>query len=170
MTYQNPVSETVGRLNRDFISDLKKENFSEKNPVKLFFKYFCFKGVSSYGASMSFLISLLMFAGQTSSNPCFIGILFFGLGFFSSCQTLGFTWLTKSMRPELIGRNSAFNSMFFMGSNGVLKQLGAVLLGVPALVIGVGAAANLLLIITASMLIAVFYACIRTRLFSLGPR
>ena len=119
------------------------------------------------GAGFSFCSAILLYFLQ--KNYChawMISAVFFFLGFFSSCQSLGFTWLTKNMKPELIGRNSAFNSMIFMGSNGALKQLGAVLLGTATVLIDSKPASNLLLIITASMLIAAIYASLRKSIFN----
>jgi|GEM_PF-2582161 MFS family permease len=118
------------------------------------------------GAAVSFIICLFLFGLQTESSPWMVAVLFFGLGFFSSCQSLGFAWLTQNMKPELIGRNSAFNSMLFMGSNGVFKQIGAILLSVPALFIGIGSAANLLLVIAVGMLVVVIYAASRKLIFN----
>jgi predicted MFS family arabinose efflux permease len=90
--------------------------------------------------------------------------LFFGLGLFSSCQTLGFTWLTKNMRPELIGRQSAFNSMLFMVTSGGFKQLGAYLL-LTTSILWHSSAMNLLLLIASCMLITTCYAFFRTAIF-----
>ena len=117
----------------------------------------------SGGASISFLIAMLMLLRQ-QNNAFVIALLFFGLGFFSSCQTLGFTWLTKNMRPDLIGRNSAFNSMIFMGTNGAFKQIGAYLLTVSPL-LGKVSANNLLVLIAGAMLLSAIYAAIRNKLF-----
>lgn len=105
---------------------------------------------------------LLMFYYHDSQNLWLIASLFFGLGFFYSCQTVGFHWITKNMKPELIGRNSAFNSMIFMSTNGGLKQLSAYLLAIPAIFFtNAGAAGNLLTIILFSMLMVIFYLCVR---------
>lgn len=121
------------------------------------------------GASASFISAILLYFIQGSyCSPWIVSIVFFSLGFFSSCQSLGFTWLTKNMKPELIGRNSAFNSMIFMGSNGAIKQIGAILLGTGAILLGSKPASNLLLIITVSMLISAVYACIRKSLFNVS--
>lgn len=117
------------------------------------------------GASTSFFLILLMLMLQHSSS-LIIAILFFGLGFFSSCQTLGFTWITKNMRPELIGRNSAFNSMIFMGTNGGMKQIGAYLLATTPLLSKSTSASNLLLLMAASMLVATLYVCLRKPVLS----
>lgn len=117
------------------------------------------------GGGISFILVVLMLVFQRS-NPIFIGMLFFALGLFSSCQTLGFTWLTKNMRPELIGRNSAFNSMIFMGANGGFKQIGACLLST-TFIVKLPTAGNLLFLIAICMLIATVYTCVRKKLFLL---
>lgn len=90
-----------------------------------------------------------------------IGVLFFALGLFSSCQSLGFTWLTKNMRPELIGINSSFNSMVFMSANGAIKQFTGFLLTMPSLLAGHFPAVNVLLFMLISMVCVVFYAVFR---------
>ncbi len=117
------------------------------------------------GSGASFLSLMLMLI---INNPSIIvlGCLFFGLGFFSSCQTLGFTWLTKNMRPELIGTNSALNSMVFMGTNGVFKQIGAYLLSIAPLVGITSSSGNLLILISGAMLFTTLYACVRGTLFN----
>lgn len=117
------------------------------------------------GASASFLIMILMLV-FIQSSALFIGCLFFGLGFFSSCQTLGFTWLTKNMRPELIGLNSAFNSIIFMGANGGFKQIAASLLTATPLLVGASSAGNLLILTAGAMLLTSIYACSRKFLFN----
>lgn len=118
------------------------------------------------GAAISGLMIITMLIFQ-HLNPVVVAILFFGLGFFSSCQTLGFTWLTKSMKPELIGRNSAFNSMIFMGSNGIIKQICASLLLTPALLKQHTSASNLLLFMGCGMFVVAIYVCLRKKLFKL---
>jgi MFS family permease len=124
--------------------------------------------IITLGALFSLAIILLLAKLQTTmNNAWWVGLLFFGLGFFSSCQTMGFTWLTSNMKKELIGRNSALNSMAFMGINGIFKQLGAFLLGVSALLFGEDSSANLILILAVSMLLAAIYASIRN-LFDIG--
>jgi MFS family permease len=117
------------------------------------------------GSLMSLLIVTLVACLQESKPLWLIFILFFSLGFFSSCQTMGFTWITQGFRKELIGRNSAFNSMIFMGTNGLFKQLGAALLLTPSLFIGNGSFSNILLIIATSMLVATIYSCVRNIIF-----
>jgi MFS family permease len=121
------------------------------------------------GASLvSFLLTLsLVFIKNPSS--LLVTAIFFGIGFLSSCQAIVFTWLTKNMRPELVGRNSAANSMIFMGTGGAFKQVGAFLLLLPSLIMGAAASANLLLLISFAMLIATIYACFRRRIFTFKP-
>ncbi len=118
--------------------------------------------IITLGAAASFLMIVLMLFLKNNS-PIIIALLFFGLGFFSSCQTLGFTWLTKNMRPELIGRNSAFNSMIFMASGGAVKQLGAYLLATTSLLNQSSSASNLLLVMAVAMLLAAIYASFRKK-------
>lgn len=122
------------------------------------------------GAIISLLIVFITVKLQLSSSLWSIALLFFGLGFFSSCQTMGFTWITQGFRKELIGRNSAFNSMIFMGTNGLFKQLGAFLLAVPSLFVGSGSSANLMLTLFVAMLIAAIYASLRSRLFGMNDQ
>ena len=117
------------------------------------------------GAGVSAILCAFMLL-TPKQDPILIGGLFFGLGFFSSCQTLGFTWLTKNMQPELIGQNSAFNSMIFMGTNGGFKQLGAYLLASGTLIPVNSSAANLLVLILISMVITVAYAIFRHTMLS----
>jgi MFS family permease len=117
------------------------------------------------GASVSCFMVLLMLALPQSSGLV-VASLFFGLGFFSSCQTLGFTWLIKDMRPELIGTNSAFNSMIFMGTNGGFKQIAAYLLISTPLIKGFSSSSNIFILISIAMFVTVIYACIRNALFS----
>jgi predicted MFS family arabinose efflux permease len=117
------------------------------------------------GSSISFLIALLMLLFPGSS-ALVIASLFFGLGFFSSCQTLGFSWLIKDMRPELIGTNSAFNSMIFMGTNGGFKQIAAYLLISTPLIKGFSSSGNILALIAIGMFITLIYVCIRNKLFN----
>lgn len=121
------------------------------------------------GSGASFLMVALMLL-NLSNSVIVIALLFFGLGFFSSCQSLGFTWLTKNMRPELIGLNSAFNSMVFMGTNGAFKQIGASLLLTAPLLSGTSSAGNLLLLIAISMLIVMLYVSVRKFLFKSSGR
>lgn len=109
-----------------------------------------------------------MFHYQQSHNTWLIGLLFFGLGFFYSCQTIGFHWVTSHMKPDLIGRNSAFNSIIFMTANGGLKQFSAYLLSIPAIFfIHAGPSGNLLTIILFSMLIIICYLTIRKNIFKI---
>jgi nitrate/nitrite transporter NarK len=63
----------------------------------------------------SFLLKFALFPLQRSHDAWAVAFIFFALGFFTSCQTLGFTWVTQNMKSELVGRNSAFNSVIFMG-------------------------------------------------------
>lgn len=112
------------------------------------------------GASVSFAFCLLMLI-QPHAHAWIIAGLFFGLGLFSSCQTIGFTWITKNMKAELIGRNSAFNSMIFMGTNGGFKQMGAYLLSISPLLKSITAAGNLLILIAGAMLLSAIYASLR---------
>ena len=70
------------------------------------------------------------------------------------------------MLPELIGRNSAFNSIIFMAAGRGFKQLGAYLLSIPILVGNEATAGNLLLLTAIAMLITAFYAMGRKKLFS----
>jgi MFS family permease len=116
------------------------------------------------GAGISFITVVLMILSPHAS-PELIGLLFFILGFFSSCQSLGFTWVIKEMKPELIGRNSAFNSMIFMATNGGFKQLGAVLLAAVPLLTGLHSSGNLLILIAIGMLIVTVYAATRKFIF-----
>lgn len=116
----------------------------------------------SSGVSFLLLIFLLIIHHP---SVFLVALIFFCLGIFTSCQTLVFSWLTKNMRPELIGRNSAFNSMILMGSGGLFKQIGAYLLILPAFLIGLSSAVNLLILITVTMLLAAIYAVFRRRLF-----
>jgi MFS family permease len=117
------------------------------------------------GTGMSLLMAVLMLL-MPHANALLVAVLCFGLGLFSSCQTMGFTWLMQGMRPELIGRNSAFNSMIFMGTNGGVKQLGAALLSASPIIAGEASAGNLLILIALAMLLAMVYAMIRKKLFT----
>lgn len=118
------------------------------------------------GAGTCALLTIFLFFLQTSQNVVLVSVLFFGLGLFASCQTIGFTWVTKNMKPELIGRNSAFNSTIFMATNGGFKQLGAYLLGIPAILMtGSGSSGNLMLVIFISMILVVIYTLIRKAIF-----
>ncbi|MDA0910445.1 MAG: MFS transporter [Proteobacteria bacterium] len=83
------------------------------------------------GSSVSLICLLLMLTA--TQNLFFVSSLIFTLGLSSSCQTLGFTWLTKNMRSDQIGLNSAINSILFMSTNGLFKQVGAILIGMPPL-------------------------------------
>lgn len=112
------------------------------------------------GAGGSFLMFLLMLLFPNASAPI-VALLFFLIGFLSSCQTLGFTWLTQNMRPELIGRNSAFNSMIFMGANGGLKQVCAILLSTTTLYHT--PSGNLLILMAVAMLLSTTYALLRKK-------
>lgn len=120
-----------------------------------------------FGAGASFLMMILMLI-SIHSSAVYIGVLFFGLGLFSSCQTLGFTWLTKNMRPELIGLNSAFNSIIFMGANGGFKQVAASLLTTAPFLLGTSSAGNLLILTAGAMLLVAIYATIRKTLFNIN--
>lgn len=114
---------------------------------------------------MCFVVALLLIYIQSVDSTWLVSLLFFSLGFFSSCQGLGFTWLIRNMKPALIRRNSAFNSMIFMSTNGGLKQLGTYLLSIPAIALGNGSSTNILLFVSAVMLVAAIYACIRKLIF-----
>lgn len=118
--------------------------------------------IITIGSFVSFLMVVFMLILQ-QPNPIILALLFLGLGFFSSCQTLGFTWLTKNMRPELIGRNSAFNSMLFMITNGWFKQIGAYLLTISPIFVfkHESSASNLLILIACCMLLTGLYSLIR---------
>jgi MFS family permease len=117
------------------------------------------------GSGLS-LLSIVMMLVLKNSSSATIALLFFALGFFSSCQSVVFTWLTKDMRPELIGRNTAFNSMVFMGSGGALKQIGATLLGGASLIAGISSSGNLLIFAAIAMLITTVYAASRKMIFN----
>jgi MFS family permease len=120
----------------------------------------------TFGALVCFLLTLILFFLSASPNPWLIASLFFALGFFSSSQTIGFNWVTRNMKPELIGRNSAFNSVIFMATNGGFKQVGACLLGIPAIFMAQnGVSGNLLIFILVSMLVVVFYTVVLRRFF-----
>ena len=123
------------------------------------------KWIIFIGSLISLLIVALMIFNH-SLNSTTLSLLFLGLGFFSSCQSLGFTWLTKNMRPDLIGRNSAFNSMLFMGTNGGLKQFSAYLLLLVPL-IGHSSGNNLLVFIGICMLIVTVYVLFREKILSM---
>ena len=122
------------------------------------------KWIIFWGSFVSLLIVAVMIFNH-NLNTFILFLLFLGLGFFSSCQSLGFTWLTKNMRPDLIGRNSAFNSMFFMGTNGGFKQFSAYLLSIIPL-IGHSSGNNLLILIGLSMLIVTIYILFRVKILS----
>lgn len=125
--------------------------------------------IISVSTTICILLIILMFFYHSSQNILMVSLLFFGLGFFYSCQTVGFHWVTSSMKPELIGRNSAFNSIIFMSANGGLKQLSAYFLSIPAIYMTkTGPSANLLCIIFISLSIVVLYAAIRRFLFAKG--
>ena len=118
------------------------------------------------GAGACFLLVLALFFLADGPNVWLVALIFFGLGFFASCQTIGFTWLTKNMKPELIGRHSAFNSVIFMATNGGFKQFGAMLLAMPALWMAhASSSANLLLIILVAMAIVVLYTLVRPLMY-----
>ena len=121
------------------------------------------------GALLSLLVTILLLM-SVHGSILLVGILFFALGLFTSSQTLVFTWLTKNMRPELIARNSAFNSMLFMASGGIVQQVGAYFLGLPSFLSGTASAANLLLFITITLLLATLYASFRKKIFKLSPK
>lgn len=123
------------------------------------------KWIILIGAVISLLIVALMIFNHTL-NTAILFILFLGLGFFSSCQSLGFTWLTKNMPPDLIGRNSAFNSMLFMGTNGGFKQFSAYLLSIVPL-IGHSPGNNLLVLIGVCMLIVIVYIFFRSKILTI---
>ena len=116
------------------------------------------------GAALSLLVTALLLT-SVHSSVLIIARLFFALGLFTSSQTLVFTWLTKNMRPELIARNSAFNSMLFMTSGGIMQQVGAYLLGLPSFLSGTASAANLLLLIVIALTVATLYASFRKKIF-----
>jgi len=126
------------------------------------------KWIVFIGSFVSLLIVVLMLFDHTL-NTITLFLLFLGLGFFNSCQSLGFTWLTKNMRPDLIGRNSAFNSMLFMGTNGGFKQFSAYLLSLTPL-LGHSSGNNLLFLIGICMLIATVYVLFREKILLLIPR
>lgn len=126
------------------------------------------KWIIFIGSSISLLIVALMIFDH-ALNTAILFLLFLCLGFFSSCQSLGFTWLTKNMRPDLIGRNSAFNSMLFMGTNGGFKQFSAYLLSFAPL-IGHSAGNNLLVLIGFCMLIVTIYILFRAKILSIIQR
>lgn len=116
-----------------------------------------------FGASVS-LVTLLMMIFLHITSAWLISFLFFTLGFFSSCQTLGFTWLTKNMKPELIGTNSAFNSMIFMSANGGVKQLSGYLLSITSIFVGHASGMNVLIFMASAMLLTVIYVLCRKKL------
>ncbi len=126
-------------------------------------KYNNSKWIIIVGSFVSSLLVLCMMM-IPEENSLLIAALSFGLGLFSSCQALGFTWLTKNMKPELIGRNSAFNSMIFMGTNGLIKQFCAFLLSTSP-IIGESSTGNLLVFILLAMFITTIYGFIREKLF-----
>lgn len=95
-----------------------------------------------------------------------VAVIFFSIGFLTGSQTIAFTWLITNMRPELIGRNSAANSMLFMGAGGGLKQIGAVLLVMPAIIFGKAAAENLILLISVMMFVGTLYVVLRNKIFA----
>ena len=118
------------------------------------------------GASACFITISFMLAFQTSQSVWIAGLLFFALGFFCSCQTVAFHWVTSNMKPDLISRNSAFNSVVFMAANGGLKQFGAFLLSTPPIFIkNAGSSGNLLTLIIISMVIVVIYTAFRKFIF-----
>lgn len=82
------------------------------------------------GSATSLMCLLLISFLNLKSTYC-IAALFFLLGFFSACQTVVFTWLTKDMREDKIATNSAFNSIIFMFAGGSLKQISSYLLTIP---------------------------------------
>jgi len=122
-------------------------------------------GIIILGAAASLAILILMLVSQHHANPIIIAVLSFGLGLFSSCQSLGFTWLTKNMRPELIGRNSAFNSMILMGSGGGFKQFGAVLLASSPFFRGMPSVVNLIVCMAIAMTLVLIYVAVRKKVF-----
>lgn len=115
------------------------------------------------GAGLSAVMGVLLLWVHGLHQPWLVGVLFLGLGFFSSCQTQGFAWLTHAMRPELIGSNSAFNSMIFMAGGGGVKQLGAYVLALPMLWMAGHPAGNLLWMMVLAMVLATGYALLRGR-------
>lgn len=118
------------------------------------------------GALICFCMTVLMFIFSKLGSPILISVLLFGLGFFSSCQSMGFSWLIQGMKPELVGRNSAFNSIVMMASNGGIKQLGAFLIAAPSVTTKISSSSNLLVLISIAMLISGIYAILRKFLFS----
>ena len=115
------------------------------------------------GSSVSFIAIMgILFLPM---NTFLLMILFFMLGVFSSVQTMGFTWLTKNMKPELIGLNSGINSMVLMTLNGVSKQIGAVLLITTPLIASPIPSFNLLLLIAGAFLVCIIYALLRKHIF-----
>ncbi len=126
------------------------------------------KWIIFIGSFISLLIIVLMIFNH-ELNTITLFLLFLGLGFFNSCQSLGFTWLTKNMRPDLIGRNSAFNSMLFMGTNGGFKQFSAYLLSLSPL-LSHSSSNNLLVLIGICMLIATVYILFREKILLMIPR
>ena len=122
------------------------------------------KWIIFISSSINLLIVMLMVYDH-ALNTTVLFLLFLCFGFFSSCQSLGFTWLTKNMRPDLIGRNSAFNSMLFMGTNGGFKQFSAYLLSLVPLV-GHASGNNLLVLIGICMLIVAIYILLRAKILS----
>src|SRR3989338_4530420 len=114
-------------------------------------------------------VSFLTLLPQLFSIPLSLSIvlaLYFLLGFFSSCQTLCFTWLTKNMKPELVGTNSAFNSMVFMSANGLVKQLSGMMLAGSLCFFSVDVTKNVLLFISVLMLLAFGGVLIRRKIFN----
>lgn len=117
--------------------------------------------------SGSFMCALIVFVMMciSSVNIILIMALSFGLGLFSSCQTLGFTWLLKNMNPKFIGINTAINSMIFMGANGLIKQVSGGLLTMPAIVSRQSSTINLFFLILLSMVFALLYVMFRKKIF-----
>ncbi|PIZ03507.1 MAG: hypothetical protein COY58_09065 [Gammaproteobacteria bacterium CG_4_10_14_0_8_um_filter_38_16] len=116
------------------------------------------------GAGMSFLTLLpqLLF----HHFPFLIvGMLYFFLGFFSSCQTVCFTWLTKNMKPKWIGTNSAFNSMVFMSANGFFKQCAGCFLAMPSLLLNRESTINVLLFVFFLLVFAFILLLARKKMF-----
>lgn len=112
------------------------------------------------------LLLLLLLIMDSQLSAVSVAFIFLLIGFLTGAQTIVFSWLTKNMRPELVGRNSAMNSMLFMGAGGVFKQVGAVLLSTaPFISSAHSASSNLLLLIAIAMFVSSAYVILRKRAF-----
>jgi MFS family permease len=118
--------------------------------------------VAAGTGGMFLLFMLSVHITQTSIIS--VAIIFTLIGVLTGSQTIVFTWLTKNMRPELIGRNCAMNSMLFMGVGGLIKQFCAALLVLPSFMLNKSSTVNLLLFIGTMMLLAMIYVVIRKKL------